>query len=417
MRIHFMRARRILIGVLATVVVLGGALGIVTYRAIGTFAVEVPESLSGDEPGALVAVERIGKYPRFAAKYILNSIDLPESIEVKCGITVYRLRYRTTNYDGSPVIASGLLALPETSALNTVVAYHHGTNCLRRDAPSQPGLGEGLLVAAATAGSGHVLVAPDYIGLGESRDIHPYMHSRVTASASIDCLRAARGFVEHLRGHWPTALFLLGFSQGGHATFAVQQELEKARDPRFHVKASAPIAGPFHLREVSFPQALTGTSHADAFYLAYIANSYAHVYGQPLASVLVSPYLERVPSLFDGDHQPRDIEAALPKNPRDLFTFQLLEAYDNARPFWFLDALKENSVAEWTPIAPIRIYYGDKDLDVLPEEARRAEAAMRGRGADVQAVSVGPVDHEASAIHAVPQALRWFNVLVDDLSP
>ena len=181
---------------------------------------------------------------------------LPEPIAVKHGITLYRVQYRTTNYDGAQVVASGLVALPGASRLHSVVAYHHGTNAERRTAPSQSGVGEGLLIAAAAAGTGHVLVAPDYIGLGESREIHPYMCSKVTATTSIDLMRAARKLVEYLHGSWPNSLFLLGFSQGGHATLAVHRELEILHEPQFTVTASAPVAGPFYLRDVSFPQAL-----------------------------------------------------------------------------------------------------------------------------------------------------------------
>ena len=406
-----MRMRRIFFGVLLVVVMLAGAAGIATYRAVGKFAVAIPESLIGDEPGALVAVERTGKYPSFVVQYILNTVDLPDPIDVKYGITLYRVRYRTTNYDGSVVVASGLVALPNGSDLNSVVMYQHGTTAQRRRAPSQPGLGEGVLIASAAAGLGHVLVAPDYIGLGESRAVHPYMHAKTTASASIDCLRAVRALVAHLRGKWPAPLYLMGFSQGGHATFAVQRDLEKLADPRFQVKASAPIAGPFHVRDVSFPQALTGETDSHAFYLAYLANSYAHIYGQPLKSILTVPYVDNVPVLFDGDHE--EISAAMPADPRDLFNPDFLDAYDHGKPHWFLDALADNNVDDWTPVAPVRIYYGDNDVDVLPEEARRAEAAMKQRGADITAISVGPYDHDASALRAIPQAIRWFTELAN----
>ncbi len=169
---------KILLGVLLVLVVLTGAVGIATYRAVGTFAVAIPESLTGDEPGALVAAERAGKYPRFVVQYLLDTVELPEPIDVTYGITLYRVQYRTTNYDGSVVVASGLVALPNRSVLNSVVSYHHGTNAQRHAAPSQPGLGEGMIMAAATAGTGHILVAPDYIGLGESRAMHPYMHTK-----------------------------------------------------------------------------------------------------------------------------------------------------------------------------------------------------------------------------------------------
>ena len=107
---------------------------------------------------------------------------------------------------------------------------------------------------------------------------------------------------------------------------------------------------------------------------------------------------------------------ALPKNPRELFNPALLEAYDNNVPFWFLDALAENSVSDWTPAAPVRIYFGEDDLDVLPEEARRVAAAMNQRGANVEAIPMGPYAHEASALHGIPRALRWFTEITSNIS-
>ena len=408
-----MRKRRVVVGILLLLLMLVGVAGIAVYRATGTFAVAIPASLKGNEPGTLLSVERTGKYPAFATQIILNRVDLPEPIEVTQGITLYRLRYHTTR-KGCVDVASGLVALPHGSKLKSVVVYHHGTNAERRTAPSQPGLGEGLLIAAATAGTGNVLVAPDYLGLGESHVVHPYLCTKPTVTSSVDLLRAARSFVEHLRGDWPTSLFLMGFSQGGHATLAVQRELESLHDPSFQVTASAPIAGPFHLREVSFPNALTGKTKSHAFYLAYLANSYASVYGQPLETLLQAPYVEQVPILFNGDHTTETISAALPTDPRRLFNPEFLAAFQRGSPHWFLEALAENDVYDWTPVAPIRIYFGDHDVDVPPEEARRTASEMQQRGADVQAISVGPVSHDESALRAVPQALDWFRKMVHE---
>ena len=231
-----MRLKRVLIAALLALLGLASAVGIAVHRAGGTFAVALPAGAIGDEPGDLVAAERIGKYPAFVAQYFLDSVALPEALEVTHGIALYRVRYHTTNFDGSVVVASGLVALPNKRELNSVVSYFHGTNAQRHTAPSQSGLGEGLLVAAATAGLGHILVAPDYIGLGESRDLHPYLHAKTTTATCIDLLRAARTLVDHLRGVWPTSLYLVGFSQGGHATFALQRELESQPEPPFQVK-------------------------------------------------------------------------------------------------------------------------------------------------------------------------------------
>jgi hypothetical protein len=115
-----MRVRnQILFGVLLALLVVVGSVGIAAYYAVGTFAVVIPESLKENKPGALVAVDRIGKYPAFVAQCILTTVHLPDPIDVTDGIALYRVKYRTTNHDGSVVIASGLVALPNSNALNS----------------------------------------------------------------------------------------------------------------------------------------------------------------------------------------------------------------------------------------------------------------------------------------------------------
>jgi pimeloyl-ACP methyl ester carboxylesterase len=401
--------KRILLSVLIALVAAFGLLGIFFYSALRTVAVAIPESSKRKEAGALVSAHRIARYPAFFVQFLLSSVGLPEPLSVSHGITLYRVTYRTTGFDGSGIIASGLVALPNDATPKRVVVYLHGTAVQRKTAPSGSRFGEGALIAGAAAGTGNVLVAPDYIGLGESHALHPYMYSKATSSASIDFLLAAKSLVEQLQGNWPGDLCLMGFSQGGHATFAVERELEKRHDSRFAVKASAPIAGPFHLREISFPNAMAGKTKSDPLYVAYIANAYSQVYHRPLASIVAAPYVEIVPKLFDGEQTIESIETALPAEPRQLFTAEFLDAFDKGKPHWFLSALAENDVMDWTPAAPVRIYYGDDDLDVPAEEARRAEAEMKPRGAHVSAISVGPYNHWESALRAIPRAIKWFN--------
>jgi hypothetical protein len=405
-----------MIGIAAGVAVLAAAAGILVYVAVGEFEVALPEPLTGGDPGELVKVTRFGSYPEFVVQGLLDRAGLPEPFEVRNGIEVYRIEYRTTNHDGTVVTASGLLSIPKRDEINGVIAYFHGTNAQRDTAPSQPGIGEGLFVAAAAAGQGHVLLAPDYIGLGESHEIHPYLHAETTTTTCIDFLEACHAFVVHTAGGWPSALFLTGFSQGGHTTFLIQRELEEMADPRFQVRSTAPIAGPFHLRDVSLPQAMTGETDSHQFYLAYLSHAYAHIYGRPLDSLLVEPYVQTVPVLFDGNHDWEDFTNGLPDHPRKLFRSEFLEAFDAGGDHWFLDALALNGAYDWTPAAPVRVYYGDKDIDVLPEEALRAVAAMSERGADITAISVGPYDHNHSAMWAIPRAIRWFDELIESQS-
>ena len=71
----------------------------------------------------------------------------------------------------------------------------------------------------------------------------------------------------------------------------------------------------------------------------------------------------------------------------------------------------------WIPKAPVRIYYGENDIDVLPQEALEAEEWMRVQGADVTAISVGPRDHNESVLYAIPAAISWFNELASTKAP
>ena len=185
--------RRIVLSVLGVLIALAGALGIFVYRAVRTFDVAIPDSAKGIEPGALVSVKRIAEYPAFVAQFLLSSVGLPEPIRVSHGITAYRVTYRTTNFDGTGVVASGLVALPSDGPAERVVVYHHGTIVQRKTAPSASRVGEGVLVAAAVTGNGAILVAPDYIGLGESHALHPYM-----------CAKACPAFISLTSSYAPS---------------------------------------------------------------------------------------------------------------------------------------------------------------------------------------------------------------------
>ncbi len=133
--------------------------------------------------------------------------------------------------------------------------------------------------------------------------------------------------------------------------------------------------------------------------------------GHPLDSVLTPDYAGEARELFRGSHSPAEVIAALPANPRAMFNATFLHAVDSHQSNWLLDALVQNDVSDWSPRAPVRLYYGSKDLDVDPEQALQAARAMRGRGSHVTAVDVGPVDHEASIVAAAPLILAWLESL------
>jgi pimeloyl-ACP methyl ester carboxylesterase len=309
------------------------------------------------------------------------------------------------------VVASGLVALPRTQALRGVVSWQHGTTTERSEVPSKPTPDEGVVASVAFAGNGYLLAAPDYLGLGRSPGRHPYYHTESTAASVVDLLRAARRLAAAAGFAWPGNLFLTGFSQGGHATVAALRELETADEPGLRVTAAAPIAGPFDLSGLSVPRALEGEAPSSSLYLAYLLSAYARVYAEPLGSSLRPRYVPVVDGLFDGHHGGEAIRDALPRDPRAMFQPAFLEAFEQRRPNWLARRLRENDLVDFTPRAPVRLYYGEHDVDVSPEEARAQARRWAERGADARAVDVGPFDHDASVLEAAPLVRQWFDEL------
>jgi len=387
------------------------------YPMLRTATVDLPAAEGATRAGLLLHAERTVYLPDPVVRGLLAWAELPEPVETRFGIITYRIEYLSESTDGSLQPLSALVAFPDNVQPRSWVLYFHGTNTRRQGAPSEPGLGEGLLVAAAMSGNGHLLVAPDYEGMGLSTRDHPYLHRAATAAAGVNALAATAQLNAALTVHAADHLFVTGVSQGGHAALAAQAALQTADAlpsdmPPLRLRATAPIVGPFQLRDMSFPHALSGKADSHALYLAYLALAYARIYGQPLEELLKPEVAAQARGLFDGNHGAGEIMDALPEDPREMFQADFLALYDAGGEHWFLQALAENSVPVFAPQAPVRFYVGEADLDVLPEESRYMARRLAGLGPDVSVQSVGNFGHAQTAMRALPRIIDWFDALL-----
>ena len=324
-----------------------------------------------------------------------------DGIPVENSVDCYRMQYSVGS--GSEVIQlSGLLALPRNVAPRRLVSFQHGTSTTRTAVPSQLD-GTGLAAAIAFAGNGYALIAPDYPGLGDSSGRHPYYVAAAIGPAVAGMIEAS----QRVPGVPNGPVFLSGFSEGGWASLAALRVLESKGRP---VLGSAQVAGAYDLRHVSLPAALKGGAPSHSLYLAYAAWGQAAYYSQPLDSVLTPEYAAVVERVFAGA-KPQEIVSSLPTDPRRMFNQNFLDAFDRNQAHWYLDSFAANSLVDVTPRAPVRLYYGSKDLDVTPEEALAAARSMRARNVDVAAIDVGPVGHDPSMLAAAPLILAWLREL------
>lgn len=358
------------------------------------------------EPGTLIRAEPRHVLPALLVRGALWYAELPGPTPIRCSARIFSVEYWTRDARGRPAPASGLYAEPGCHTPRAVVSYQHGSVSRREDVPSAPNT-EGLAAAGVFAGGGYLLVAPDYPGLGRSPGVHPYLQVGPTTRAARDLLTAARTLAEARGTPWPEDLLLAGFSQGGHATVALQRALEAQPIAELRLLGVAAGSAPFDLAAVSFPWALAGHSRDHAAYLAWLVHGLASVEDRPLDETLREPWASRVPGLLDGAFDEDD----LPRDPRELFTDAFLTAHDAGEETWLHRALAANSTHDFVPRAPLRVYYGSEDETVKPEDTARAVAAMRAAGADVEGIDVGALDHKDASLEAVPLIRAWFDAL------
>ncbi len=352
--------------------------------------------------------ESVGRYPEPVVKFFMKKLKSPEKITITSGIELFRVSYTTKDENDKSVMVSGLLAIPRNKKIKGVVSYQHGTNSERSEAPSKPSQDEGLGMAAIFAGGGYLTLIPDYIGFGVSTEVHTYLHAATTVNAVVDFLKIGSEICTSFTGKQTNNLFLVGISQGGHATAAVHRFLEQNPIQGLELIATSSIVGAYNLKEISIPYAV---EYNNVFYLGYLANAYCHIYKKPLSSILVTPYDTVVSRLFNGNYGYRQIVNRLPKTADSLYTKEILSDLKTGKSDWFTEKLAENQTYDWKPKALFRMYYGSLDKDVSPKDATEAYAHMLKLGGNVQLIGLGNLSHVASAYAALPKTRAFIDSL------
>lgn len=162
----------------------------------------------------------------------------------------FSLRYRSTTATGRATIVSGVCYLPSYRPAGTplpVVAWAHGTFGLGRQCTTRAyfASADRLGLVALAAQYGVALVATDYQGLG-SPGAHPYMVGRCAARNVLDSVRAARRLPDV---DPDPEVFLLGWSQGGHAALLAAEEQPRYA-PELRLTGVAAVAPAADLHEM-----------------------------------------------------------------------------------------------------------------------------------------------------------------------
>lgn len=361
--------------------------------------------------GEVVSVTPISELSKEQTAEDLDKRGL--SAPVHNGVDLVRIEYTTIDPSGGEIMASGLLALPQTESLQLrTVSFAHGTMVRRDEAPSTgdtPSRSRALMFAA----SGYAVAAPDYLGLGTGAGRHPYAHAPSEASASLDLLRAARTVADQRGRELDQRVLVSGFSQGGQAATALAQQLGTGRTDDFELAAVAGVSGPYDLRNVQAPAGLDGRVapiSATLFFAYWLtsANRIYNLYDDP-AEAFQQPYAGRVENLFDGSHDIFSVGTSLPSNPQKLLTSRFIDWTRNPDGAAAKALADSDKTCQWKPEVPVRLYAGSGDTTV---PYANSEHCLRDFGPEnAELIDLGDVDHSTSAAKGLPRVLDWFHEL------
>jgi hypothetical protein len=244
-----------------------------------------------------------------------------------CTVSVYHFEYYTVGAKAESTTASAALMIPSGSGScsgpRPIVEYAHATSpdqTFDISDLSRSDNDEGLLLAAAFASQGYIVVAPNYAGYDTSTlDYHPYLVADQQSKDMIDALAAARTALKGTLSPPSTdngKLFVTGYSQGGFVAMATARALQAAGTT---VTAAAPMSGPYAL--AAFGDAVfDGEVNLDATEtLALLTHSYQEAYGNlytATTDIFTSQYAPGIATLLPSTTAITDIYTLgqLPQN-------------------------------------------------------------------------------------------------------
>ncbi len=338
------------------------------------------------------------------------------------GVQFYKITYHTTGSDGMPDIASGLIVLPDNSAPeHSLVVYHHGTSNAPQFVPSSLNLD--YEAYALFGGYGYAVLAPDYLGMGESRGFHPYVHRETQSSASIDMIRAFREWADEGNTAVNEKLFLTGYSQGGHASMSTHWKMEADLQEEFEVTAAAHMSGPYSVSGVMRDLMFSEEDYDFPGFIPFVIFGYQEVYGdvyEDLTDIFRQDFIPAIEGFYNGDVTLTGMTILLVltmqqefgnQHPVNLFNPALVEALQEDENHPINIRLRENDTYDWAPQAPTRIFYCTADNMVPWQNSFIADSVMQANGAvDLQTIDVNATfDHEQCAVPAMLATLDFFN--------
>jgi pimeloyl-ACP methyl ester carboxylesterase len=342
-----------------------------------------PESDIAGEPGTLVRQEPMSGAP--------------------LGAAAFRVLYRSTSFDGRPILVSGVIIVPQGPPPpegRPIVAWAHPTSgIVPRCAPSLAiFIFQQIQGLRSLVERGFVVAATDYPGLG-TQGPHPYLVGVSEARAVIDSIRAARAMPGAGGGR---SFIVWGHSQGGQASLFTGM-IAKSYAPELNILGVAAAAPATELATLMNDdiESVGGKNIA-----AMTLWSWQRVYDAPMDKVVdprAKPAIDR-----------------LAEECLESF-YDLLLRRETERPMeqYFLTVAHPADVEPWRSLLmkntpgilpsyiPIFLAQGTDDMVIRPKVTQNYAASLCKAGSKVRMVVLPKIGHGRAAQASALEAVDW----------
>ena len=236
----------------------------------------------------------------------------------------------------------------------------------------------------------------------------------------IDLVRAAKTYLKQRDIALNDQLFLAGYSEGGYTTLAAHQRIESKFSEEFTVTASIAGGGSYDIRGTADQLILNEPILDSPAYFGYVVHAYDRLYDLDNLTLraVASPHHRTIDNYYDGNSNGSTINALLPRNTNELFNPSFQSEYAGiAGELMLKYRLEQNSVYDWKPLAPVKLFHGQNDNYVDYANATTTLATMQANGAASVTLSdcgFVPSNHVNCAIEFATFATSYlFSVATD----
>jgi acetyl esterase/lipase len=319
------------------------------------------------------------------------------------GATAYKVLYRSTKPDGTPIAVSGIVIVPAGEAPSggwPIVAWAHPTTgVVSHCAPSLA-----LFVFQQMAGSrkllenGYAIAATDYPGLGTPGP-HPYLVGDSEARAVIDSVRAARSFpgLEN-----STRYAVWGHSQGGQAALFTGM-IAKSYAPELQLVGVAAAAPATDLSALMTDDL---NSVGGRNLTAMTMWSWARVFNAPINQVVEPAAMPTVDALAN-----QCIEGAFDLYVREKMSAPLAKTFLSVKNPATVEPWKslllQNTAGDLPTDFPVFIAQGTADGLVRPAVTQAYKERLCRAGSKVKLLMLQGVSHGFAGYDSADAAVDW----------